>query len=94
MTSRAPSTPLLFEIAHEIRAVGQIWRIEKTENGILFRFEVGTQQGRVFVPAPTRSDTAPPAESNSSVHTVSSLTMLRAWLRGFSLLSTSANKKG
>ncbi|GAB2605690.1 hypothetical protein GCM10027190_61570 [Spirosoma areae] len=83
MISRPTSAPLLHDIAREIRTVAKIWHITKTDDGLLFRAEMGHRQFRVFVSKPGLPALAEvPVEKGSPVHLVTDLLILRRWLRG------------
>lgn len=75
---------LLHDIAREIRDVARIWRIEKAEDGMIFRAEVERKQFRVFVKRPGLNTTPNiPSEKNSPVFAVSSIKNLRYELQSF-----------
>ncbi len=77
MNQSANVRPMLHEIAFEIRTVGKIWLIEKVDEGLVFRFEIGKRQARAFIPKPGLHEAEPPFEKSCPVHVVETLPLLR-----------------
>ncbi len=80
--------PLLIEISRAIREVGELWHIEKTEAGTLFRATVNRQQVWILSQLP---GTPPPdraADRAATLHIVSTLPALVDFLRSFQSVST------
>lgn len=75
--------PLLIEISRAIREVGELWHIEKTEAGTLFRATVNRRQIRVLAQL---AGTPPPEfapDKGASMHIVSTFPALTDFLRSF-----------
>ncbi len=70
-------TLLLIDISRAIRQVGEIWLIQKTEAGMLFRATVNRQQIRVLSQLPGSPPPDFPPDHGAPLHiatTVSALT--------------------
>ncbi|GAB2575290.1 hypothetical protein [Spirosoma areae] len=71
---------ILHDVALAIREVGQIWLIDYTAYGTMFRADVGKSTVRVVVPKPGKSAAEVPEERNSPLHIACTIGELRDFL--------------
>lgn len=72
----------LIDISRIIRSVGEIWLIQKTDSGLLFRASIAGRQARVLVQLPGSSASTLAPDNLAPLHVVRDLTTLESWLNG------------